>query len=141
MSDDEIRDILLTTRRIAVVGASARPERPSYGVAGFLVGRGYAVTPVNPGLAGGVLHGAAVAPSLEAAGPLDMVDVFRRSEEAGAVVDEAIRLGARSVWLQLGVHDDAAGERARAAGLRFVQDRCPVIEWRRLGLPGRIAAA
>ncbi len=141
MSDEDIRDILLTTRRIAVVGASARPERPSHGVAGFLVERGYVVTPVNPGLAGGVLHGAAVAPSLEAAGPLDMVDVFRRSEEAGAVVDEAIRLGARSVWLQLGVRDDAAGERARAAGLRFVQNRCPVIEWRRLGLPGRIAAA
>ncbi len=141
MTDDEIRDILLTTRRIAVVGASARPERPSYGVAGFLVERGYAVTPVNPGLASGVLHGAGVAPSLEAAGPLDMVDVFRRSEEAGAVVDEAIRLGARSVWLQLGVRDDAAGARARAAGLRFVQDRCPVIEWRRLGLPLRIDAA
>ncbi len=141
MTDDEIRDILLTTRRIAVVGASARPERPSYGVAGFLVERGYAVTPVNPGLAGGALHGADVAPSLEAAGPLDMVDVFRRSEEAGAVVDEAIRLGARSVWLQLGVRDDAAGARARAAGLRFVQDRCPVIEWRRLGLPRRVDAA
>ena len=139
MTDDEIRDILLTTRRIAVVGASARPERPSYGVAGFLVGRGYAVTPVNPGLAGRSLHGTAVAPNLGAAGPLDMVDVFRRSQDAGAVVDEAIRLGARTVWLQLGVIDDAAGERARAAGLLFVQDRCPVIEWRRLGLPAKIA--
>lgn len=141
MTEDEIRDILLTTRRIAVVGASVKPERPSYGVAGFLVGRGYDVTPVNPGFAGRALHGATIAPSLDAAGPLDMVDVFRRSEEAGAVVDEAIRLGARSVWLQLGVRDDAAGERARAAGLRFVQDRCPVIEWRRLGLPPRIVAA
>ena len=139
MTDDEIRDILLTTRRIAVVGASDRPERPSWGVARFLVDRGYAVTPVNPGLAGRALHGATVAGQLEAAAPLDMVDVFRRSQEAGAVVDEAIRLGARSVWLQLGVTDDAAGERARAAGLRFVQDRCPVIEWRRLGLPAKIA--
>jgi uncharacterized protein len=141
-SDDEtIRDILLSTRRVAVVGASDRPFRPSFGVAAFLVQRGYAVTPVNPGIAGRPLHGPAVAARLDDAAPLDMVDVFRRSSEAGAVVDEAIRLGARSVWLQLGVVDDAAGERARAAGLRFVQDRCPVIEWRRLGLPPRIGGA
>ncbi|WP_149540797.1 CoA-binding protein [Siccirubricoccus phaeus] len=139
MTDDEIRDILLTTRRIAVVGASEKPERPSFGVAGFLVSRGYEVTPVNPGLAGKAIHGRPVAARLEEVGPLDMVDVFRRSEDAGAVVEEAIRLGARTVWLQLGVRDDAAGERARAAGLRFVQDRCPVIEWRRLGLPDHIA--
>ena len=139
MTDDEIRDILLSTRRIAVVGASDRPERPSFGVARFLVDRGYAVTPVNPGIAGRNLHDAAVVGRLEEAVPLDMVDVFRRSQDAGAVVDEAIRLSARTVWLQLGVMDDAAGERARAAGLRFVQDRCPVIEWRRLGLPARIA--
>lgn len=139
MTDDEIRDILLTTRRIAVVGASDRPDRPSHGVSGFLVDRGYAITPVNPGIAGRALHGAPVVATLAEAGPLDMVDVFRRSQDAGAVVDEAIRLGARSVWLQLGVIDAAAGERARQAGLRFVQDRCPVIEWRRLGLPAKIA--
>jgi predicted CoA-binding protein len=139
MSDDEIRDILLTTHRIAVVGASDRPDRPSHGVSGFLVDRGYAITPVNPGIAGRSLHGASVVAALAEAGPLDMVDVFRRSQDAGAVVDEAIRLGARTVWLQLGVIDDAAGARARAAGLRFVQDRCPVIEWRRLGLPAKIA--
>lgn len=137
--DATIRDILLTTRRIAVVGASDRPDRPSHGVTRFLVDRGYAVTPVNPGIAGRALHGSTVVAALPDAGPdLDMVDVFRRSAEAGAVVDEAIRLGARTVWLQLGVIDDSAGERARAAGLRFVQDRCPVIEWRRLGLPPRI---
>jgi predicted CoA-binding protein len=110
-------------------------------VAAFLRDRGYAITPVNPGIAGRSLHGAAVAPDLDGAAPLDMVDVFRRSSEAGAVVDEAIRLGARSVWLQLGVLDNAAGQRARAAGVRFVQDRCPVIEWRRLGLPGRVGGA
>lgn len=138
MTDDEIREILLSTRRIAVVGASDRPVRPSFGVSRFLVDRGYEMTPVNPGISGRILHGSTVVARLEEAGPLDMVDVFRRSQEAGAVVDEAIRLGARTVWLQLGVIDDAAGERARAAGLRFVQDRCPVIEWRRLGLPGHI---
>jgi predicted CoA-binding protein len=140
MTDEEIRDILLTTRRVAVVGASDRPDRASFGVSAFLVDRGYAITPVNPGIAGRDLHGAPVVAQLAEAAPLDMVDVFRRSQDAGAVVDEAIRLGARTVWLQLGVIDDAAGERARAAGLRFVQDRCPVIEWRRLGLPPRIAA-
>ena len=139
MTDDEIRDILLTTRHIAVVGASDRPARPSFGVSGFLVDRGYAITPVNPGIAGRTLHGSTTVARLAEAAPLDMVDVFRRSQDAGAVVDEAIRLGARTVWLQLGVTDDAAGERARAAGLRFVQDRCPVIEWRRLRLPPRIA--
>ena len=139
MTDDEIRDILLSTRRVAVVGASDRPDRPSYGVSAFLVERGYAIAPVNPGIAGRDLHRAPVVATLDAAAPLDMVDVFRRSEDAGAVVDEAIRLGARTVWLQLGVLDDAAGERARAAGLRFLQDRCPVIEWRRLGLPAKIA--
>ena len=139
MTDAEIRDILLTTRRIAVVGASDRPDRPSFGVARFLVERGYIVTPVNPGLSGRNLHGETVAAALMDAGPLDMVDVFRRSQDAGVAVDEAIRLRARTVWLQLGVIDDAAGERARAAGLRFVQDRCPVIEWRRLGLPPKIA--
>jgi predicted CoA-binding protein len=139
MSDDDIREILLSTRRIAVVGASDRPIRPSYGVARFLVDRGYAITPVNPGIAGRDLHGSTVVARLEEVGsPLDMVDVFRRSAEAGKVVDDAIRLGARTVWLQLGVVDDEAGERACAAGLRFVQDRCPVIEWRRLGLPPRI---
>jgi predicted CoA-binding protein len=141
MSDDEIRDILLSTRRIAVVGASDRPVRPSFGVSRFLVDRGYQMTPVNPGISGRILHGSPVVARLEEAGPLDMVDVFRRSQEAGAVVDEAIRLGAHTVWLQLGVIDEAAGERARAAGLRFVQDRCPVIEWRRLGLPAHIGQA
>lgn len=138
--DAAIRDILLTTRRIAVVGASDRPDRPSWGVTGFLVDRGYAVTPVNPGIAGRDLHGSTVVGGLAEAGPdLDLVDVFRRSQDAGAVVDEAVRLGAKTVWLQIGVIDDAAGARARAAGLRFVQDRCPVIEWRRLALPPRIA--
>jgi predicted CoA-binding protein len=138
MQDDAIRDLLLTTRRIAVVGASDRPDRPSHGVFGFLLARGYDAVPVNPALAGREIHGRLVLARLDEAGPLDMVDVFRRSAEAGAVVDEAIRLGARSVWLQLGVMDAAAAARAQAAGLSVVMDRCPAIEWRRLGLPARI---
>lgn len=138
MQDDAIRDLLLTTRRIAVVGASDRPDRPSHGVFGFLLARGYEAVPVNPVLAGRAIHGRPVLASLDEAAPLDMVDVFRRSADAGAVVDEAIRLGARAVWLQLGVVDEAAAARARAAGLRVVMDRCPAIEWQRLGLPLRI---
>ncbi|MFC3126883.1 CoA-binding protein [Pseudoroseomonas globiformis] len=134
LDDETIRELLLNTRRIAVVGASANPARPSHEVTGFLVGRGFDVTPVNPGLAGQRLHGATVVASLEEAGPLDLVDIFRRSEEAGRVVDEAIRLGAKAVWMQLGVVDHAAAERARAAGLIAVMDRCPAIEWPRLRL-------
>jgi predicted CoA-binding protein len=135
-----IRDLLLATRRIAVVGASDRPDRASHGVFRFLIDRGYDAVPVNPVLAGREILGRSVVAALDQAGPLDMVDVFRRSAEAGAVVDEAIRLGARSVWLQLGVIDPAAAARARAAGLAVVVDRCPAIEWRRLGLPARIGA-
>lgn len=138
MTDADIRTLLLSTRRIAVVGASNRPDRPSHGVFRFLLDRGYDAVPVNPVLAGVAIHGRMVVGTLAEAGPLDMVDVFRRSAEAGAVVDEAIRLGARSAWLQLGVMDAAAAARAQAAGVAFVQDRCPVIEWRRLGLPARI---
>jgi len=138
--DAGIRALLLRTRRIAVVGASDRPERASHGVFGFLLARGYDTVPVNPVLAGRLVHGRAVLASLADAAPLDMVDVFRRSAEAGAVVDEAIRLGAASVWLQLGVVDAAAAQRARAARLAIVMDRCPVIEWRRLGLPPRLDA-
>jgi len=137
--DDRIRDLLLTTRRIAVVGASNRPERASHGVLGFLLARGYDAVPVNPTLAGQDIHGRKVLAGLDQAGPLDMVDVFRRSAEAGAVMDEAVRLGAKSVWLQLGVVDEAAAARAREAGVAVVMDRCPVIEWRRLGLPAQLA--
>ena len=134
LSDDDIRALLLNTARIAVVGASGNPARPYYGVAGFLVERGFEVTPVNPGLAGQRLHGTEVVATLDGAAPLELVDIFRRSEEAGAVVDEAVRLGARAVWMQLGVVDEPAAKRARDAGLVAVMDRCPVIEWRRLGL-------
>ena len=141
MTDHEIRDLLLRTRHVAVVGASDRADRPSHGVFRFLLDRGYAAVPVNPALGGRAVHGIPALASLAEATPLDMVDVFRRSAEAGAVVDEAIRLGAKSVWLQLGVVDEAAAGRARAAGVAIVMDRCPAIEWRRLSLPARISLA
>lgn len=137
----DIRELLLTTRRIALVGASHKPERASFRVMRFLLDRGYAVTPINPGLAGQEIHGQRVVARLEEAGPLDLVDVFRRSEEAGAVMDEAVALGARSVWLQLGVVDEAAAARARAKGVTVVMDRCPVIEWGPARLPTRVSSA
>lgn len=139
MQDDAlIRDILTTTRTIALVGWSPKPDRPSHGVAEFLARRGYRVIAVNPGQAGQQALGQTVRASLaEVAredGPIDLVDIFRRSEEAGAVVDEAIAVGARAVWMQLGVIDEAAARRARAAGLNVVMNRCPAIEIPRLGL-------
>ena len=133
--DDPIRTILTTTRRIAVVGASNKPERAGNYVLAFLVAQGFDVTGVNPGLAGQLLHGVPVVATLAEAAPLDMVDVFRASDQVGPVMDEAIRLGARTVWMQLGVIDDAAAAAGRAAGLSVVMDRCPMMEWRRLGLP------
>jgi predicted CoA-binding protein len=133
-TDQAIVAILSGTRRVAVVGASDKTWRPSYGVFGFLLARGYDATPVNPLLAGRTIHGRTVVASLADAMALEMVDIFRASANAGAAVDEAIRLGARTVWMQLGVVDEAAAERARAAGLTVVMDRCPVIEVRRLGL-------
>ena len=134
LGDATIRAILTDTRRIAVVGASDKTWRPSHGVFGFLLARGYDATAVNPILAGRTIHGRIVLGSLAEAAPLEMVDIFRASARAGVVVDEAIRLGARVVWMQLGVVDRAAAERARAAGITVVMDRCPVIEERRLGL-------
>jgi predicted CoA-binding protein len=135
MTDDsEIRDILSSVKTIAVVGWSPKPDRPSHGVAAFLKRRGYRVIPVNPGQAGQEALGETVVASLAEAGPVDMVDIFRRSEEAGAVVDEAIAAGAKVVWMQLGVIDEAAAGRARAAGLQVVMNRCPAIEIPRLGL-------
>lgn len=132
--DSEIRDILTSVKTIAVVGWSPKPDRPSHGVAAFLKRRGYRVIPVNPGQAGHEALGETVVASLAEAGPVDMVDIFRRSEEAGAVVDQAIAAGAKVVWMQLGVIDEAAADRARAAGLKVVMDRCPAIEIPRLGL-------
>lgn len=133
-SDSEIRDILTSVRTIALVGWSPKPDRPSHRVAAYLKGRGYRVIPVNPGHAGQQALGETVVATLAEAGPVDMVDIFRRSEEAGAVADEAVAVGASVVWMQLGVSDEAAAMRARAAGLQVVMNRCPAIEIPRLGL-------
>lgn len=133
LDDGDIRSILTRTKRVAVVGASNKPERASYGVMAALLARGYDVTPVNPGLAGQVIHGRTAVASLAEAGALDMVDVFRASDSVGPVVDEAVRLGAKTIWMQLGVVNQAAAEKARAAGLKVVMDRCPKIEFARLG--------
>lgn len=132
-TDDDIRAILTETRRIALIGASAKPWRASNEVMRFLLERGFDVVPVNPGLAGQTVHGQTVVARLADAAPFDMVDVFRNSRHVGAIVDEAIRLKARTIWMQLGVSDVAAARRAAETGIRVVMDRCPVIEDRRLG--------
>jgi len=134
MTDDEIHHVLTTTTRIAVVGASNKPDRPSYEVMRFLIDQGYDVTPVNPGLAGQAIQGQQVVATLADAAPLDMVDLFRNSAEVEAPVAEAIRLGAKTIWMQLGVVNEAAAGAARAAGLSVVMNRCPAIEIPRLGL-------
>jgi len=116
LTDATVGDILTTTRRIAVVGASDKPWRPSHGVFGFLLARGYDAIPVNPLLTGRLIHGRPVVASLADAVPLEMVDVFRASANVGPVVDAAIRLGAKVIWMQLDVVDEAAAARARTAG-------------------------
>jgi len=136
MTDDLIRDILTTTRTIALVGWSPKPDRPSNGVARYLAARGYRVIPVNPGFAGQEVLGEIVQARLsDIKGPVDMVDIFRRSEEVGPVVDEALGLaGVKTIWMQLGVVNEAAAEAARAKGLQVVMNRCPAIEIPRLWL-------
>lgn len=132
LSDHDIRTLLSRTRRIALVGASPKPERPSNGVMRFLLDHGYRVVPVNPGLAGKSIHGQAVVATLAEAGQVDMVDVFREAAATPGIAREAVAIGAKALWLQLGVISEEAGAIARAAGLIFVQDRCPAIEIPRL---------
>jgi len=127
--EDDISRLLGETRTIALVGASDRPGRPSFGVMRVLLDHGYRVIPVNPQLAGQRIHGQEVRAALShIAEPIDMVDIFRRPIAAGEAVDEAIAAGAKSVWLQIGVINEEAAARAEAAGLDVVMDRCPAID-------------
>ncbi len=138
--DEDIAELLTNARTIAVVGASDRPERASYGVMRALQDHGYRVIPVNPNITGEHLHGEFVWRELSQIGvPIDIVDIFRRSDAAGEAVDQAIAVGAKAVWMQLGVINEEAAATADAAGLKVVMDRCPKIDIPRLGVP-RIAA-
>ena len=135
MQDKIIADILTSTKHIALVGASDKPARASYGVMAYLLSQGYKVTPVSPKLAGQTLQGQKVYEKLEdIPEPIDMVDVFRNAEAAWGVAQEAIAVGAKSLWLQLGVINEQAAVLAGEAGLKVVMDRCPKIELPRLGL-------
>jgi predicted CoA-binding protein len=132
-TDAYLAGILAQVRTIALVGASTNWNRPSYFVMKYLQSKGYRVIPVNPGAAGQELLGEKVHARLEDIGePVDMVDIFRNSEAAGAITDEAIRIGAKVVWMQIQVRNDAAAERAERAGLRVVLNRCPKVEFMRL---------
>jgi predicted CoA-binding protein len=134
-TDAEIAQLLRDARTIAVFGASDRPDRPSHEVMAGLQAHGYRAIPVNPQITGEHVLGEYVWRELAQIGePIDIVDIFRRSSEAGAAVDQAIAAGAKAVWMQLGVIDEAAAARAEAAGLKVVMNRCPMIEIPRLGL-------
>ncbi len=133
--DDLIRGILRSVKTIAMVGASNNAARPSYFVFKYLLGRGYRIIGINPGLAGGTILGAPVYARLADVGePIDMVEIFRNSEAAGAIVDEALSLDPlpKVIWMQLSVRNDAAAARAEARGLTVIMNRCPKIEYGRL---------
>ena len=133
--DPYVRAILDETKTVAIVGASANQARPSYFVLRYLASHGYRVFPINPGLAGQTIVGLPVyARLVDVPEPIDMIDIFRNSEAAGGVVDEALMLDPKPkiIWMQLTVRNDAAAARAEAAGLRVVMNRCPKIEYGRL---------
>ncbi|AZI50564.1 CoA-binding protein [Pantoea agglomerans] len=135
MNDQTIREVLTRTQRIALVGASDRPERPSYGVMKYLLDQGYEVIPVSPKLAGKtLLEQQGYASLADVPGKIDMVDVFRNSEAAWGVAQEAIAVGAKTLWLQLGVINEQAAVLAQDAGMTVIMDRCPKIEIPRLGI-------
>ena len=133
LDDAGVRELLATIRRIAIVGASPKPDRPSYGVMHDLAAAGYEVVPVNPRVE--AIDGIPCYPTLEAAlaatGPIDIVDVFRRADACIEPAEEAVRIGARCLWLQLGIANREAGRIAHEAGLAVVMDRCTASEVRR----------
>ena len=138
---EDIAELLTSARNIAMVGASDRPDRPSHGVMKFLQSHGYRVFPVNPQITGEHVHGEFVWRELAQIGePIDIVDIFRRPQAAGEAVDEAIAVGAKAVWLQLGIVNEEAAQRAEQAGLQVIMDRCIKIEIIRLRIP-KIEAA
>ena len=132
-SEAYIRDILTSCKVFAMVGASANPVRPSYFALKYLLAKGYDVIPVNPGQAGKMISGQLVYASLaDIPRPVDVVDIFRNSEAALEITREAIAIGAKVVWMQLGVRNEEAARIAEAAGLKVVMNRCPKIEYGRL---------
>ena len=134
-SDQLLKDVLKRTKTVAVVGVSMNPVRPSYYVARYLSLKGYTVIPINPGHAGEKLFGQTVRASLsEIDVPVDMVDIFRRSEAVPPIVDEAMAHleGLKTIWMQIGVEHAEAAAKAEAAGLTVIQNRCPKIEYQRL---------
>jgi predicted CoA-binding protein len=136
LPDRILHDLLAAAQTIAVVGHSDKPYRDSYNVARYLRSVGYIIYPVNPNLRS--LNGEVVYPDLRSVlDRIDIVNVFRRPEHLPQIVEDAIAIGARAVWGQLGVAHPAAAQRAQAAGLTMVQDRCLMVEHRRLGLPRR----
>ncbi len=134
-TDDEIRELLTSARTIALVGASDKPDRASHGVMGALQAHGYRVLPINPQITGTHVLGEYVWESIDQLGmPIDIVDIFRRSDAVGPIVDDAIAAGAKAIWMQLGVINHEAAEKAEAAGLKVVMDHGPKIEIKRLGI-------
>lgn len=136
-SDAQIKDVLTRAKVIAVVGWSPKPDRPSHRVAAYLAVKGYRVIPVNPGVAGQTALGETIRARLaDIEGDVDMVDIFRRSEEVADVVDDALAAfpDLQSIWMQLDIRDDAAAAKAQARGVDVIMDRCPAIEIPRLGL-------
>jgi len=142
---ETIRKVLTNARNIALVGASVKTARPSNFVMKFLLDAGYNVIPVNPGLEGQELHGKMVYGSLssipESVGRIDMVDIFRNSAAVPPIVDEAISIGAKCIWMQSGVINEAAAETASSAGLDVVMDACPKIEMPRLNISSPAASS